>query len=303
MIYIAEVHAPDLVPPPGLLEAVELAVDGEDASTGARTQVNVQLLQRRRDAKLAELGVLLKLPHLVHRPKVHLAHAFAGLVLQAVYAFGDPLLQRSVDGGATGLQIAGDAFDVPALGVQHHDGQTALFGLFYLVDPHRGVLGLEVQDEPADFRVQSAAPRGGLLCPEQAAHAFVLKADDPAAESRFRGSGLAGPLGHGAAEDDRGRIRSYSTCSGHFRSSLSCPQSSVGSTRVRLAICRSPPATPFLLPPASSFPSPRADVAISSGSSHSSSVFRGDRMPRQWTRGKFPPPTIQICVTSLWRGL
>src|SRR5215217_5719619 len=100
-----------------------------------------------------------------------------------------------------------------------------------------------------------------------------------------------------------GRIRSYSTCSGHFRSSLSCPQSSVGSTRVRLAICRSPPATPFLLPPASSFPSPRADVAISSGSSHSSSVFRGDRMPRQWTRGKFPPPMIQICVTSLWRGL
>src|SRR5829696_6387690 len=100
-----------------------------------------------------------------------------------------------------------------------------------------------------------------------------------------------------------GRIRSYSTCSGHFRSSLSCPHSSVGSTRVRLAFCRSPPATPFLLPPASSFPSPRADVAISSGSSHSSSVFRGDRMPRQWTRGKFPPPTIQICVTSLWRGL
>src|SRR5215211_9077452 len=26
-------------------------------------------------------------------------------------------------------------------------------------------------------------------------------------------------------------------------------------------------------------------------------------MPRQWTRGKFPPLTIQICVTSLWRGL
>src|SRR5215216_2017511 len=97
--------------------------------------------------------------------------------------------------------------------------------------------------------------------------------------------------------------RRAAACSGHFRSSLSCPQSSVGSTRVRLAICRSPPATPFLLPPASSFPSPRADVAISSGSSHSSSVFRGDRMPRQWTRGKFPPPTIQICVTSLWRGL
>src|SRR5215211_1789765 len=51
---------------------------------------------------------------------------------------------------------------------------------------------------------RSKAPRGGLLCPQQAAHAFVLEADDPAAESRFRGSGLAGPLGHGAAEDDRG---------------------------------------------------------------------------------------------------
>src|SRR5215216_287380 len=241
MGYVAEVHAPDLVPPrgleghlllffgaqEGLLEAVELAVDGEDASTGARTQVNAQLLQRCRDAKLAELGVLLKLPHLVHRPKVHLAHAFAGLVLQAVYAFGDPLLQRSVDGGAAGLQIAGDAFDVPALGVQRHDGQTALFGLFYLVvgleaakhphgrgprfeypshrpavrplaetdvanggylvDPHRGVLGLEVQDEPADFRVQSAAPRGGLLGPlqEQLKLPPVLGGFDPRASGHL----------------------------------------------------------------------------------------------------------------------
>src|SRR5215212_2911112 len=177
MVYIAEVHAPDLVPPrgleghlllffgapPGLLEAVELAVDGEDASTGARTQVNAQLLQRRRDAKLAELGVLLKLPHLVHRPKVHLAHAFAGLVLQAVYAFGDPLLQRSVDGGAAGLQIV---WPLLSRG-RARSGETSSWPWASFRVPVSPSGRAAFQDEPADLRVQSAAPRGGLLCSQQ----------------------------------------------------------------------------------------------------------------------------------------
>jgi len=106
VVYVADVHAPDLVPPARLerhylllfgtplwlLEAVELAVYGEDASAGAGTQVDPQPLQRCRDAKFAEFGVFLQLPHLVHGPQVRLACPAAGFVLQTVYTLSDPLL-------------------------------------------------------------------------------------------------------------------------------------------------------------------------------------------------------------------
>src|SRR5215218_11050044 len=96
MVEVANVHAPYLVPPAGLerhlllllgtplrfFEAVELAVDSEDAPAGAGAEIDPQLRQCRRDAKLPELGVLLELPHLVHRPEVYLVLSTAGFVLR-----------------------------------------------------------------------------------------------------------------------------------------------------------------------------------------------------------------------------
>ncbi len=72
------------------------------------------------------------------------------------------------------------------------------------------------------------------------------------------------------------RMRPYSSCSGNFRSSLSCPQSSVGSTLAWLAMRHSSPATPCLLPPV-----PQADVALLPlDGSKPFSTSRSHSMPR-----------------------
>jgi len=111
VVYVADVHAPDLVPSRGLKrhlflllgtplrlpETVKPAVHGEYAPAGAGTEVDAQLLQSSRDAELPKLGILLQLPYLVHRPKIHLAHAAARLVLESNHPFGDPLPKRPVD--------------------------------------------------------------------------------------------------------------------------------------------------------------------------------------------------------------
>src|SRR5215204_2301227 len=142
VVYVADIHAPDLVPsralerhlfllfrtPLRLLETVEPTVYSEDPAAGARAEVDSYLLQRRRDAELSKLGVLLQLPYLVHRPKVHLARAPARLVLESRHTLEVPLPQRPVDRGVVGFQVAGDALHVPALGVQRHDGKPTLCG-------------------------------------------------------------------------------------------------------------------------------------------------------------------------------
>lgn len=122
--YVADVHRPIFVPSGGLerhllllfgtslglLQAVELAVNGEDASAGTGAEVDPYLRQRRRDAERAELGILLELPDLVHRPQVYLADAFgsyAGPVLQPRFPLLDPASEDVVDSPTAGFQVGG----------------------------------------------------------------------------------------------------------------------------------------------------------------------------------------------------
>ena len=58
-----------------LLQAVELAVEGEVAPAGAGAQVNTDLRQSDVDAKLAEVGILLQAPHRFDGPEGHLSYA------------------------------------------------------------------------------------------------------------------------------------------------------------------------------------------------------------------------------------
>src|SRR5215212_11937389 len=117
MVEVANVHAPYLVPSTGLerhlllllgtplrfFEAVELAVDSEDAPAGTGAEVDAQLRQSGGDAELPELRVLLQFSNLVHRPEVYLALSTAGFVLKAVDVLCDPLIQCPVDGWTAGL--------------------------------------------------------------------------------------------------------------------------------------------------------------------------------------------------------
>src|SRR5215217_3854494 len=94
-----------------------------------------------------------------------------------------------------------------------------------------------------------------------------------------------------------GRILSYSTCSGHSRSSSSSAHSSVGSTRLRLAILLPPPSggasnVLHLLREAPHERAPRRHL------------FRGPQAchtPKP--AASFYPGGVQECVTLLWRGL
>jgi len=58
-----------------LLQAVELAVEGEVAPAGAGAQVNTDLRHSDVDAKLAEVGILLQAPHRFDGPEDHLSYA------------------------------------------------------------------------------------------------------------------------------------------------------------------------------------------------------------------------------------
>jgi hypothetical protein len=112
-----ERHAFGLAPRPfGLLQAVELAVESENPAAGAGAEVDADLRQGGVDTELAEVGVLLHPPDGVHRGQGHLSHALgspAGPVIEALLALLDPPLERSVDGVAVDLEVAGYGLDGP----------------------------------------------------------------------------------------------------------------------------------------------------------------------------------------------
>src|SRR5918995_526907 len=187
------------------------------------------------------LRFLLQFSNLVHRREVYLALCTAGFVLKAVDVLCDPLIQCPVDGGTAGLKVAGDALDVPALGVERHDSEPAFYDVLYLVVglkapehpdgrgvcfeyppdrasvgpfaeadvadggylvvPHRRIVAFQVEDEPLDLRAQAALLK--LLGLEQTTHPVALEAGDPASERGLWSSGLARPFGYGTTEDRR----------------------------------------------------------------------------------------------------
>lgn len=165
----------------------------------------------------------------------------------------------------------------------------------YLVVPHWRVLRLQVQDEPANLRVQGALSLGpfGL---EQGAHALVLEAVDPAAQRRLRGPGLAGPFRHGAAEDDRRADPLVLDLFGPLQEQLEF--------RPLLGGLDPPsprhPFSPFVRrrlerPPASrSSPQTSAATTPAEAKKHAT---------RRRSRPTFHPKEVQICVMPLWRGL
>src|SRR5829696_8494792 len=147
---VADVDGPVLVPPPGgeghllfllhrpfrLLQAVELAVEGEYAPAGPGAQVYADLGQRGMDAELPEVGVPLQPPDRLHCLEGHLAHAGrpAGApVLETLRSFFRPPFQDPVDGRLVDLQVVGDGLGAPALGVQRDHRQPALAPLRHLV--------------------------------------------------------------------------------------------------------------------------------------------------------------------------
>jgi len=109
--------------------------------------VDAHPLQGGLHPELAELGVLLKLPHLVHGPEVDLLHA----LMSASWPLSEPLLSllleappHPVDGGAVDPHVPRDALVRPSLFVA---GDRALgeHGL------HRLAVGPAAEEEPADI--------------------------------------------------------------------------------------------------------------------------------------------------------
>src|SRR5215218_2746569 len=205
MVYVADVHAPDLVPSRGLeghlfllffgssfglFQTVELAVCGKYSPACARAEIVSKLRQRHRDPELPEFGVLLELPHLVHSAQVHFSCSTARLVFQTVYAFGNPLLQSPVNRGAVSLQVAGDALYVPALEVQRHDDKPTLGSALYLVvgleaPEHPYGRGVSFDDSPhrpaiRSFTETDVTDRGYLVVPHR--RVLALEAEDESAD-------------------------------------------------------------------------------------------------------------------------
>ena len=142
VVEVAQVDRPVLVPTVGLeghrlrlvrlalgpAQAIELPIPGQDPPAGAGAQLDPQLHQRGMDPELAQLGVDLELADRVHRRQVGLPGRVLGASVACPPArdpFLDPALQRRVDRRRGGLQIARDAGDVPALGMQPDDRRAA----------------------------------------------------------------------------------------------------------------------------------------------------------------------------------
>jgi hypothetical protein len=90
--------------------------------------VDAHPLQGGLHPELAELGVLLKLPHLVHGPEVDLLHA----LMSASWPISEPLLSllleappHPVDGGAVDPHVPRDALVRPSLFVEGDHGLPA----------------------------------------------------------------------------------------------------------------------------------------------------------------------------------
>jgi hypothetical protein len=109
VIDVAHVGRPELVPaggrerhlpllfgwPPRLVQAVEGAIGGEDASTRPRAQVHADLGESRVDPEGAEVGIALETPDGFDGLQIHLANAGrppVRPVLEALYALLDPPL-------------------------------------------------------------------------------------------------------------------------------------------------------------------------------------------------------------------
>jgi hypothetical protein len=218
-LQVAHVDAPELVPatrreghlplllgrPLGLLQAVEGAVGGEDATAGPGAQVDADLGQGRVDPVLAEVRVPLQPPHGLHRPERDLPHAgraAVGPILEAVGAFLRPPPQDAVDGRLMDAQVAGYGLGAPALGVEGHHGQPALAALRDLVvgreAPHHAQGDRFLRQDAPDALVvrapseEDVAGVGDLV--EVEARVLGLEIHDEATNGR-RQPPVLGPLG------------------------------------------------------------------------------------------------------------
>ena len=142
MVEVAEVHRPHLVAVlrrkrhglrvPRRLgrlgQAVQLAIEGEDAPAGARAEVDTDLLQRRMDAELPEGGILLQPRHGLDGRERLLGRRLVGpvrLVVQAGEVLAHPPPQDSVHGRPADLQVGGDTDLVPAFEMELQHGAPA----------------------------------------------------------------------------------------------------------------------------------------------------------------------------------
>jgi len=162
VVYVADVRAPELVPPARreghlplllhrpsrLLQAVELAVEGEDAPAGAGAEVDADLRERGVYPELPEVRILLEAPDRLHRLQGDLADPGRPAVRSVLQAFGSllgPPLEDPVDGGGADPEVAGDGLDAPAVGVQRDHRRAAVTALGDLV------VGREAAHEPKRY--------------------------------------------------------------------------------------------------------------------------------------------------------
>ena len=125
MVQGADIDCPILVTPRGFerqrllfgtrvavtarAQAVELAIECENPTTGPGAQLDAQLLERRMHSKLPKFWILLELPYRLQGVQVDLQGALAPsmrLIDESGEELGFPPRQDLVDRRATHLQIA-----------------------------------------------------------------------------------------------------------------------------------------------------------------------------------------------------
>lgn len=123
VVDVADVRAPELVAPAcgeghllpllgrplGLLEAVKLAVEGEDAPAGPGAEVYADLGEGRVDAVLAEVGVSLEAPDRLDGLQRYLPDTGRPAVRPVLQTCGPllgPALEDPVDGRPTDPEVA-----------------------------------------------------------------------------------------------------------------------------------------------------------------------------------------------------